>query len=169
MKIENLKPGDLVKYIGGSNSKYLIKGKYYEFKEYLKTRGRKNYDKIWVRDERGKFSYKSRTFFKIDVPDNFFKELKPKPMFPKTKVKTPKYYNGLNNYTAKEVVDNFNLNYHLGTACTYILRAYKKHDTPNEDIQKAIDHLTFELERLNYIKQYNRNRDFSDHIIAGTE
>ena len=33
----------------------------------------------------------------------------------KTKVKTPKYYNGKNGYTAKEVVDNFDLPYHLGT------------------------------------------------------
>jgi hypothetical protein len=66
----------------------------------------------------------------------------------KTKVKTPKYYNGKNNYTAREVVDNFELPYHLGTACTYILRAYRKHKTPNLDIQKAIDHLTFELEKL---------------------
>ena len=65
-----------------------------------------------------------------------------------TKVKTPKYYNGLNNYTAREVVENFELNYNLGTAVTYLLRAYRKHKTPNEDIQKAIDHLTFELEKL---------------------
>ncbi len=66
----------------------------------------------------------------------------------KSKVKTPEYYNGKNNYTAVEVVDNFNLSYHLGTACTYILRAYRKHKTPDSDIQKAIDHLTFELEKL---------------------
>ncbi len=65
-----------------------------------------------------------------------------------SKVKTPKYYDGANRYTAREVVENFDLNYNLGTACTYILRAYKKHDTPNQDIQKAIDHLTFELEKL---------------------
>lgn len=91
-----------------------------------------------------------------------------------TKVKTPKYYNGDNGYTAKEVVDNFDLNYHLGTAVTYILRAYRKHPTPNQDLQKAIDHLTFELEKLErndewYVDQYNRNRDPKDHIIAGTE
>lgn len=66
----------------------------------------------------------------------------------KSKVKTPKYYDGNYNYTAKDVVDNFELNYHLGTACTYILRAYKKHKKPNSDIQKAIDHLTFELEKI---------------------
>tara|TARA_B100000963_G_C22178342_1_gene473371 strand:+ start:105 stop:386 length:282 start_codon:yes stop_codon:yes gene_type:complete len=92
----------------------------------------------------------------------------------KTKVKTPDYYNGDNGYTAKQVVDNFELNYHLGTAVTYILRAYKKHKTPNQDLQKAIDHLTFELEKLERkdqwrVDQYNRNRHPSDHIIAGTE
>ena len=65
-----------------------------------------------------------------------------------SKVKTREYYDGANGYTAREVVENFDLNYNLGTACTYILRAYKKHDTPNQDIQKAIDHLTFELEKL---------------------
>jgi ribosome-associated translation inhibitor RaiA len=64
------------------------------------------------------------------------------------KVDTPSYYDGDNNYTAIEVVTNFNLNYNLGTACTYILRAYNKHESPNEDIQKAIDHLQFELIKL---------------------
>tara|TARA_R110000744_G_scaffold57655_1_gene120914 strand:+ start:656 stop:907 length:252 start_codon:yes stop_codon:yes gene_type:complete len=63
-------------------------------------------------------------------------------------VSTPSYYDGENNYTAIEVVNNFNLTYNLGTACTYILRAYKKHEQPNEDIQKAIDHLQFELNKL---------------------
>ena len=63
-------------------------------------------------------------------------------------VDTPSYYDGDNNYTAIEVVTNFNLNYNLGTACTYILRAYSKHESPNEDIQKAIDHLQFELIKL---------------------
>jgi hypothetical protein len=169
-KLEDLKPGDLVKYIGGSNSKYLIKGKYYEFKRYRKTDiWGKKYDKIRIRDERGKFTNKHRGWFEINVPNNFFYEFNLNRMLKKSKVKTPKYYDGYNDYTAKEVVDNFNLNYHLGTACTYILRAYKKHDNPNEDIQKAIDHLTFELERIEYINQYNRNRDFKDHIITGTE
>ena len=64
------------------------------------------------------------------------------------KIDTPSYYDGENNYTAIEVVNNFNLTYNLGTDCTYILRAYKKHDLPNEDIQKAIDHLQFELNKL---------------------
>tara|TARA_R100001440_G_scaffold41627_1_gene61345 strand:- start:139 stop:357 length:219 start_codon:yes stop_codon:yes gene_type:complete len=71
------------------------------------------------------------------------------------KIKTPKYYNGLNNYTARRVVENFKLNYNLGTACTYILRAFSKHPDPKEDIQKAIDHLNFELERLNKTTNVN--------------
>jgi|TARA_R100000479_G_C6390326_1_gene204814 hypothetical protein len=88
----------------------------------------------------------------------------------KTKVKTPEYYNGKNGYTAREVVDNFNLPYHLGTAVTYILRAYRKHDSPNEDLQKAIDHLTFELEKLEHndqwvTEQYNRNRSPEDWVM----
>lgn len=65
------------------------------------------------------------------------------------KIETPKYYNGHNNYTAREVVENFDLNYNLGTACTYILRAYRKHKTPKRCIEKAIHHLQFELDKLN--------------------
>ena len=51
----------------------------------------------------------------------------------------PKYY---------KVCDNFDLTYHLATATTYILRAYRKHDTPVECITKAIAHLEFELEKI---------------------
>ena len=71
------------------------------------------------------------------------------------KIKTPKYYNGHNNYTAREVVENFDLNYNLGTAVTYLLRAFSKHPDPKEDIQKAIDHLNFELQRLNKTTNVN--------------
>ena len=65
----------------------------------------------------------------------------------KTKVKTPKYYNGKNGYTAKEVVDNFDLTYHLATATTYIIRSYHKHDTPIDCLKKAIAHIEFEIEK----------------------
>tara|TARA_R100000479_G_C6371524_1_gene197266 strand:+ start:96 stop:494 length:399 start_codon:yes stop_codon:yes gene_type:complete len=70
-------------------------------------------------------------------------------------VKTPEYYNGKNGYTAREVVENFDLNYNLGTACTYILRAYRKHKTPNRCLEKAIHHLQFELESLQTEKNKN--------------
>ena len=36
-----------------------------------------------------------------------------------------------------------------GYATTYILRAYRKHDTPVDCITKAIAHLEFELEKIN--------------------
>ena len=48
----------------------------------------------------------------------------------------------------QKVVDNFDLSYHLGTATTYILRAYKKHPTAIYCIKKAIAHLEFELEKI---------------------
>jgi len=60
----------------------------------------------------------------------------------------PKYYKGKEGYEARRVCDNFDLSYHLATAVTYLLRAYRKHDTPVECITKAIAHLEFELEKI---------------------
>ena len=60
--------------------------------------------------------------------------------------RVPEYYKGNNGYEARKVCDNFNLSYHCGTAVTYILRAYRKHDTPIDCIKKAIAHLEFEIE-----------------------
>tara|TARA_R110000772_G_scaffold232908_1_gene344469 strand:+ start:188 stop:580 length:393 start_codon:yes stop_codon:yes gene_type:complete len=61
----------------------------------------------------------------------------------------PEYYRGKEGYEARKVCDNFDLTYHLATATTYILRAYRKHDTPVDCITKAIAHLEFELEKIN--------------------
>ncbi len=61
----------------------------------------------------------------------------------------PEYYKGANGYMAKDVVQNFDLSYNVGTAVTYLLRSKNKHnDGGIEDIQKAINHLNFELDRL---------------------
>ena len=60
----------------------------------------------------------------------------------------PAYYIGINGYEARKVVDGFELSYNVGTAVTYLLRAEKKHDSPVECIQKAINHLQFELDKL---------------------
>ena len=60
----------------------------------------------------------------------------------------PEYYKGKEGYEARKVCDNFELTYHIGTAVTYLLRAYRKHDTPKDCIKKAIAHLEFELEKL---------------------
>tara|TARA_R110002073_G_scaffold88016_2_gene208993 strand:+ start:7347 stop:7643 length:297 start_codon:yes stop_codon:yes gene_type:complete len=66
----------------------------------------------------------------------------------KIDINVPEYYKGKNGYQARKVVENFDLNYNLGTATTYIIRAYRKHDTAKDCIKKAIHHLQFELESL---------------------
>ena len=53
------------------------------------------------------------------------------------------------NYQARYVVSDFDCTYNIGTAVTYCLRSSRKHDTPVEDLRKAIAHLEFEIERLN--------------------
>ena len=62
--------------------------------------------------------------------------------------RVPEYYIGKNGYEARKVCDNFDLPYHLATAATYIIRAYRKHQTPVDCLKKAIAHLQFELEKI---------------------
>ena len=62
--------------------------------------------------------------------------------------RVPEYYKGKEGYEARKVCDNFDLTYHLATATTYILRAYRKHETPVECLTKAIAHLQFELDKI---------------------
>mgnify|MGYP003660912437 CR=1 FL=1 len=52
-------------------------------------------------------------------------------------------------YSARKVVEDFELSYNVGTAVSYLLRAGKKEGNPAEqDIQKAINHLHFEIDKL---------------------
>ena len=62
----------------------------------------------------------------------------------------PSYYMGkLYGYSAKDIVDDFSLSAWTSQAVQYILRAGKKEGSPAEqDIQKAINHLHFELDKL---------------------
>ena len=61
----------------------------------------------------------------------------------------PSYYIGRRyKIEAHKVIEDFDLSYNLGTACTYLMRANRKHDSPIECIQKAINHLEFELDKL---------------------
>ena len=62
----------------------------------------------------------------------------------------PSYYSGTKyGYSARKVVEDFNLSYNVGTAVSYLLRAGNKEGNPAEqDIQKAINHLHFELDKL---------------------
>tara|TARA_Y100001937_G_C7116190_1_gene330245 strand:- start:899 stop:1180 length:282 start_codon:yes stop_codon:yes gene_type:complete len=66
--------------------------------------------------------------------------------------RVPHYYIGdterQGKYQARYVVDDFHCTYHVGNAVTYCLRAKYKHDSEIECLQKAIAHLTFEIERL---------------------
>ena len=64
-------------------------------------------------------------------------------------ISIPDYYIGkTHKYEARKVVSGFDLSYNIGTAVTYLLRAEKKHATPNECITKAIAHLEFELDKI---------------------
>ena len=66
-----------------------------------------------------------------------------------SKDKTPNYYIGkVYGYEARKVIEDFDLSYNVGTACTYLLRAKRKHTTSVECIQKAINHLEFELDKI---------------------
>tara|TARA_R100001460_G_scaffold107905_2_gene157526 strand:- start:6772 stop:7029 length:258 start_codon:yes stop_codon:yes gene_type:complete len=62
----------------------------------------------------------------------------------------PHYYIGkLYGYTAKNIVDDFELSPWTAQAVQYILRAGKKEGNSTEqDIRKAINVLHFELEKL---------------------
>jgi hypothetical protein len=73
----------------------------------------------------------------------------------------PNYYVGKTyGYEARKVCEDFELSYNVGTAITYLLRAGKKREMGlmdlkkhKEDIQKAINHLNFEMDRLNNKKK----------------
>ena len=84
---------------------------------------------------------KSKYYYEVDRNLDNSKQMN------KQDKRVPEYYKGNNGYEARKVCDNFNLPYHLATAATYILRAYHKHETPVDCIQKAINHLEFELEK----------------------
>tara|TARA_R110000744_G_scaffold63683_1_gene130954 strand:- start:437 stop:751 length:315 start_codon:yes stop_codon:yes gene_type:complete len=66
-----------------------------------------------------------------------------------SKDKIPNYYIGrVYGYEARKVIEDFDLSYNVGTATTYLLRAKRKHTTSVECIQKAINHLEFELDKI---------------------
>ena len=71
-------------------------------------------------------------------------------------MKTPNYYKGVHyKYEAHEVIEDFaGDNYNIGVALAYLMRAGKKENNSiTQDLEKAIDHLKFELKRQKNIKQ----------------
>ena len=75
---------------------------------------------------------------------------------------TPDYYKGTYyKLEAHEVIEDFvGNNYNLGVAVAYLLRAGKKEDNDiSKDIQKAIDHLNFELKRQEHLNEEQTELD----------
>jgi hypothetical protein len=67
----------------------------------------------------------------------------------KKQEKIPNYYIGKKyGYEARKIVEDYDLNYNVGTAVSYLLRSDRKHDSPVQDLRKAINHLHFELDRI---------------------
>jgi len=70
------------------------------------------------------------------------------------KDKTPHYYIGkVYGYKAFDIIEDYELNYNRATALTYILRSDRKHKSPIECIEKAINHLNNELKVLDRKKK----------------
>jgi hypothetical protein len=65
-------------------------------------------------------------------------------------IKVPDYYIGISGQTVEDVLNDFDLNttHHLASATEYIFRCKRKHETPKEDLKKAIHHLILELKRI---------------------
>jgi len=63
-------------------------------------------------------------------------------------VNHPGHYQTENGLEAIDVIESFDLNFHLGNAVKYILRAGKK-DSYIQDLEKAVWYLEREIERVN--------------------
>lgn len=59
-------------------------------------------------------------------------------------VNSPEHYNGANGLEAIDVIESFDLNFALGNAVKYIIRAGNK-DNYTQDLQKAIWYLNREI------------------------
>lgn len=68
-------------------------------------------------------------------------------------VNHPNHYQG-NGMEVINVIDAFNLNFNLGNAIKYILRAGHKGDR-NEDLRKALWYINHEIEVLEQGEDYN--------------
>ena len=71
-------------------------------------------------------------------------DLEPNPSVKET-VNHPDHYQG-NEYEAIDIIEDYNLNFHLGNVMKYVLRADKKNSRV-EDLKKAAWYLNRELER----------------------
>lgn len=59
-------------------------------------------------------------------------------------------------YEAIKIINSYNLNFNLGNAVKYILRAGKKDNNPMvSDLKKAVDYLQYEIERITESEESN--------------
>jgi hypothetical protein len=90
---------------------------------------------------------KSKYYFDTDRNKNIMEE---------QDERIPSYYIGLDGTECRKVIDAFEMSYHLGSCCKYICRAsgetIKHNDYGVADINKAIAHLTMELDRIKKFK-----------------
>ena len=90
------------------------------------------------------------------------------------KKELPKYYKGAyKGIHAYHVINDYELTCNIGTAVTYLLRAGKKPKNPaKQDRRLYIDHLNFELERLQLVsenEQMNRiNKNYFNEDTSST-
>lgn len=94
-----------------------------------------------------------KTNTQIKVKNKYYWDMDRNKPFKKSidysKDKTPNYYIGkVYGYEARKVIEDFDLGYNCGTALSYIVRAKRKHETSVDCIQKAINHLEFELDKI---------------------
>jgi hypothetical protein len=72
------------------------------------------------------------------------------PIITTSPVSHPSHYGGEDNpYEAIKVINAHDLNFCLGNAIKYVLRAGKKEsDTKKQDLEKAIQYLQFEIDKV---------------------
>lgn len=63
-------------------------------------------------------------------------------------INNPPHYRGANGMQAIDVIEAFELNYHLGNVVKYVLRCGKKSASPLEDLKKARWYIEREIKRL---------------------
>ena len=79
----------------------------------------------------------------------------------------PSYYIGLDGTECRKVIDSFEMTYHIASCCKYICRSSgettKHNDNGVADINKAIAHLTMELDRIKKYKGRGSNNLKTDN------
>ena len=92
-----------------------------------------------------------------------------KNMIDKEDKRIPNYYKGLDGTECRAVIDSFEMSYHIASCCKYICRlsgeTIKHNDNGVADINKAIAHLTMELDRIKKYKGRGTN-DLKSNITG---